>query len=294
MCPSTADLAELPTGALGVLLVAALTAAACQSSAVAPTSPTAVMPPAVGNFAGEWRVVYHVDACLGRYCYITHINRDETMVVRLVQIGDRVTGLVGTADVEGIVAPDGTLSLRGFAAAAPLPAAASYELRQFDVRLDPERGLTGHLDFARLMSGDYSAYSYGATGPILSAERRPLDSTSFNGTWQGYYARTSCAPAESCIFPEQDDATLALQDSAGAVTGTVTLWPRQLEVTGRAAGANAELRGQYQWSPGVMAEVVVRAQRSPTGRLTGTVELTASNGQSRAFTLLSVVPGASP
>ena len=70
---------------------------------------------------------------VGRYCYISHINRDETMMVRLVQIGDRVTGLVGTADVEGFVTPDGALSLRGFAPAAPLPHRAP-RLRQAQVR----------------------------------------------------------------------------------------------------------------------------------------------------------------
>ena len=285
------------TGAHVMLVIAALAGASCQSSAAAPTSPlspTAATPPSVANFAGEWSVVYHVDSCIGRYCYISHINRDETLVVRLVQIGDRVTGLVGTADVEGFVTPDGTLSLRGFAAAAPLPLASSFELKQFDVRLDAERGLTGHLDFARLMSGDYGAYSYGATGPILSASRRPLDTASFNGTWRGFYARTSCAPAASCIFPEQDDATLTLQDSGGTVSGTVTLWPRRLEVTGRSSGNSAELRGQYQWSRDDTAEVVVRAERSPTGRLTGIVELIASNGESRAFTLLSLVQGLTP
>lgn len=144
------------------------------------------------------------------------------------------------------------------------------------------------------MSGDYSGYSYGATGPIVSASRRPLDTASFNGTWRGYYARQSCAPAESCIFPEQDEATLALQDSAGTLSGTVTLWPYRLEVTGRASGNNAELRGQYRWGRDVTAEVLVQAQRSPTGRLTGTMELMASNGQSRVFTLLSIVPGPTP
>ncbi len=280
-----------------MLGVAALAGASCQSASTAPTSPlspTAATPPQVANFAGEWSVVYHVDACLGRYCYISHMNRDETLIVRLVQAGDRVTGLVGTADVEGVVAPDGALSLRGFAAAAPLPLAASFEVKQFDVRLDAERGLTGRLDFANLLSGDYSSYSYGATGPIVSASRRPLDTASFNGTWRGFYARTSCAPAATCIFPEQDDATLTLQDSGGTLSGVVTLSPRRLEVTGRRSGNSAELRGQYQWSRDVMAEVVVRAERSPTGRLTGTVELLAGNGESRAFTLLSLVPGVAP
>ncbi len=284
-------------GAHLTLIAAALAAVSCQSRASAPTSPlspTAANTPAVANFAGEWSVVYHVDSCLGRYCYISHINRDETMVARLVQVGDRVTGLVGTADVEGFVTPEGTLSLRGFAPAAPLPRASSFELKQFDVRLDAERGLTGRLDFASLMSGEYSAYSYGATGPIVSASRRPIDTASFNGTWRGYYARTSCAPAASCVFPEQDDATLALQDSGGTLSGIVTLWPRRLEVAGRGSGNNAELRGQYQWSRDVTAEVVVRAQRSPAGRLTGTVELMAGDGESRAFTLLSLVPDPTP
>ena len=281
------------TGAHVTLIVAALAGASCHSSPVAPASPlspTAVTAPTAANFAGEWSIVYHVDSCIGRYCYISHINRDETLVVRLVQIGDRVTGLVGSADVEGVVTPDGSLSLRGFAAAAPVPLAASFELKQFEARLHAEHGLTGHLDFASLMSGDYSAYSYGATGPIMSASRRPLDTTSFNGSWRGYYTRTACAPAESCAFPEQDDATVTLEDSAGTVSGTVTLWPRRLEVTGRSSGKNAELRGHYQWSRDVTAEVVVRAERSSTGRLTGTVELLASNGLSRVFTLLSVVP----
>ena len=83
------------------------------------------------------------------------------------------------------------------------------------------------------------------------------DTASFNGTWRGYYARTSCAPAASCLFPEQDDATLTLQDSGGTVSGTVALWPRRLEVTGRRSGNSAELRGQVQWGRDDTAEVVV-------------------------------------
>lgn len=283
--------------ATAAVLAAALTAASCQSSPAAPASPlspTTVPTPAGANFAGEWSVVYHVESCIGRYCFVSHINRDETMVVRLVQFGDHVAGLVGTADVEGVVAPDGTLTLRGFAPAAPVPLASSFELKRFDVRLDAEHGLTGRLDFAGLMSGDYSAYSYGATGPIVSASRRPLDSSSFNGSWRGYYVLASCAPAASCPALEQDDAAIVLQDAGGVVSGTVTLWPYRVEVTGRSSGDATELHGQYQWGRDITADVVVRVQRSPTRRLTGTVEMTMSNGLSRGFELLSVVPDVTP
>lgn len=274
---------------LGLVILAAVAAGGCQSSPVAPTSPL-VTPtasaPAVANFAGEWRVVYHVESCLGRYCFISGINRDATLDIRLVQIGDRVTGLVGTADVEGIVAPDGSLSLRGFAPAPPIETAASFELRQFEVRLDTERGLAGHLDYAALISGEYSSYSTGAAGPIVSATRRPLDTTSFNGSWRGYYALAACTPA-SCPY---DDAEISLEDAGGTVTGTVSVWPHRIPVSGHASGQRAELRGQLPWGRNATAEAVVRVQRSATGRLTGAVEVNASNGQSVTYTLLDVTP----
>lgn len=284
--------------ALGAAVALSATAliAACQSSpgsSPSPTGPTPVTAPAVANYAGQWTVVYHVDSCLGRYCYISHINRDEPMTVRLVQIGDRVTGLLGTADVEGFVAADGTLSLRGYAPAT-FPWTASYELKQFDVRLDPERGLTGRIDFASLMSGDYSSYSYGATGPIVSGTRQPLDTASFNGAWRGYYDRTACNPATSCISPEKDNAELQLQEAGGAVSGTVTLFPQRVQVTGRRSGDSVELRGQYPWGVSVTVDVVVRVQRSMTGRLTGTAETASSSGETKAFTLLNLVPGVVP
>lgn len=278
-------------GAHVALVVAVLATASCQSTPpTSPLSPT-TSNASVANFSGEWQVVFHVESCIGRYCDISHINHDETLVVRLVQSGDHVTGLVGTADVDGYVTPDGALSLRGFAPASPLPLASSFELKQFDVRLDAERGLTGRLDFASLMSGDYSGYSYGAVGPIVSASRRPLDTSSFNGAWSGYYARTSCTPVNACSYPEQDDASLVLQDASGTVSGTVTLWPYRVDVTGRASGGSAELRGQTPWGRDATAEMVVRVQRSPTGRLTGEVELLTGDGQSRGYSLLSVVPG---
>ena len=104
---------------------------------------------------------------------ISHINRDETLVVRLVQKGDRATGLVGTADVEGFVTPDGTLSLRGFAAAAPLPLASSFELKQFEVRLDasvPEQSGVGVAErLVDLRVGD------AVTDPLVFEEHAVLD-----------------------------------------------------------------------------------------------------------------------
>ncbi|MEZ5289364.1 MAG: hypothetical protein R2712_32100, partial [Vicinamibacterales bacterium] len=78
--------------------------------------------------------------------------------------------------------------------------------------------------------------------------------------------------------------------TGGAVNGTVTLWPHRVDVTGRAWGGSAELRGQMPWGPGVAAEMAVRVQRSPTGRLTGEVELQVGDGQTRSYSLLSVVP----
>lgn len=271
------------------ILAGSVAVAGCQSSPAAPPSPLAPTTaglPAVPNFAGEWRVVYHVESCLGRYCYVSNINGDATLDIRLVQIGDRVTGLVGTADVEGIVAPDGSLSLRGFAPAPPIATAASFELRQFDVRLDAERGLTGRLDYATTISGEYSGYSSGAAGPIVSATRWPLDTTSFSGSWRGYYALAACAPA-SCPY---DRAEISLQDAGGTVTGTVSVWPHHIPVSGHALSRSAELRGHLQWGRDVTAEAVVRVQRSETGRLTGAVELTPSNGQSVTYTLLDVTP----
>lgn len=206
-----------------------------------------------------------------------------------MQVGDRVSGLVGTADVEGFVAPDGTLSLRGFAPAAPVTTAGSFELKQFEVCLDAERGLTCRLDYAALMSGEYSGYSTGAAGPIVSATRRPLDSTLFNGTWAGYYTTASCTPATSCAY-EKDRIELSLQDAGGAVTGTLALWPYRVQLAGQASSSRAELRGQVPWGRNGTAAVVVAAQRTPTGRLTGTVELAVINGPTIVYSLASVVP----
>lgn len=75
-----------------------------------------------------------------------------------------------------------------------------------------------------------------------------------------------------------------------AVAKRPLVLPRHLDVTGRASGNDAEFRVQYQWGRDIRADVVVRARRSSTGRLTGTVEMMARNGLSQVFTLLSVVP----
>lgn len=277
---------------VSLLAAAAALTAGCQTSPAAPgspLSPSATSAP-IANFAGDWHVVFHVESCIGRYCYTSQINRNETLNLRLTQIGDRVTGLVGGADVDGVVAPDGTLSLRGFAPAAPAATAASFELKQFDVRLDAERGLSGRLEYAALMSGEYSGYSSGSAGPIVSATRYPLDTTSFTGRWSGYYSMPSCAPASLCPRDTIDQAAFSLSDAGGPVTGTVTIFPYRVSVTGQASGGSAELRGQLPWGRDHTAEIVVRVRRSPAGRLTGSVELRASNGLVAEFALVGVVP----
>jgi hypothetical protein len=74
----------------GAMAVAAALGVGCSSPPAAMTSPVSPSPIAAmqpANFAAEWQVTYHVDACIGRYCYISHINRDEQLTLRLLQVG---------------------------------------------------------------------------------------------------------------------------------------------------------------------------------------------------------------
>ncbi|MCC6987913.1 MAG: hypothetical protein IT181_02875, partial [Acidobacteria bacterium] len=125
------------TSARALCFAVFLATAGCGGQAATPLSPVAPSPvvAAMPNFAGEWTVTYHVDECIGRYCYITHVNRDTQFTLRLIQSGDRVTGAFLSdglvADVEGRIDAAGRLSLAG-SAAAPIPDRGSLELLRFD------------------------------------------------------------------------------------------------------------------------------------------------------------------
>lgn len=267
---------------LVVLVVLSASGVGCQStpaSEVATLSPSSTVTPHVPDFSGVWHITFHVDSCIGRYCSISQINRDQAMDVWMLQMGDHVAGRIGGVGVEGLVAVDGTLSLRG-SAPSPSPYAPSFELQQFEVHLDPEHGLSGRLQYEYLMPGDRSAYSSGATGPILTATRQPMDATSFDGTWTGYYTLVSCgSPSPSaCLFESGDLFSLAMHDSGGALTADLTMWPMRVALSGAASGSGAKLEARVPYGLGQTQDIVVRVQRTPVGLMTGTVEVSTSTG----------------
>jgi hypothetical protein len=272
------------------ILTAVLASSACSSqptTSVSPVSPSPAPLAQVANYAGEWTVTYHVDSCIGRYCYISHINREQAMTLRLVQMGDHVTGAFLSdglvTDVEGLVDAAGRLSLAG-AAPSPDPYHGSLELLQFDAALDDAFGMSGRLQYQSLMPGERSSYSSGATGPIVRAARLPLAITSFAGTWEGFFTTTQCVGARYCLLDDRGSVTFDLDDQGGQVSGTITFGGYlRLRVAGRASGGHVDLRAT---EPSGGEGTVARLSRSATGRITGTI--TVNQGWTTDVDLLGV------
>lgn len=257
----------------GWLVLMAVATAACSSQpAGSPVAPSPLVAAQPANYAGDWTVTYHVNACIGRYCYISHIGRDEVMTLRLAQIGDRVSGAFLSyglvTDVEGRVDGAGRLSLTG-SEPSPIPYRGSLELLRFEASLDATQGLAGELQYQAIVPGEYSAYSTGATGPIVRATRAPLTITSFAGTWTGFFNTTQCTGARYCLLDPWGDIRFELDDQDGRIAGTVQFGGfMRLTVSGQASGDRVELRTSDA------SGAVVRLARSSTGRLTGTATMT--------------------
>lgn len=277
-------------GAWPSIMILAVLAAlpGCSSQpASSPVAPSPVVATQPANYAGEWTVTYHVDACIGRYCYIAHINRDQALTLRLTQIGDRVAGAFLSdglvADVEGMVDGYGRLTLTG-SEASPNPYNGSLELLRFEASLDGTQGLSGSLQYQSLMPHDLSAYSTGATGPIVRAARAPLAITSFAGTWAGFFNETQCTAARYCLLDPWGDITFDLADTGGEVSGTMQFGSfLRVPVSGRASGDHVDLRPVDATAGD---GTVARLSRSATGRITGTV--TVVQGWTTDVDLLSV------
>ncbi len=277
-----------------VLCAVALLSSACGQQPASPSgaqsplspSPVALVQPA--NFAGEWQVTYHVDSCIGRYCYISHINRDEQLTLRLLQIGDRVSGVMlkGLAiDVEGRVDADGRLSLTG-GAPSTVREVPGLELLRFEAALDPAAGLQGALQYQSLIPGDHSAYSTGATGPIVRAIRAPFSAiTSFSGTWRGHYDMNACSAALGCLLDLNGDLEFTLEERGGQVTGTLVTYPAvRAALSGTVSGDTAVLTG----SASSLAITSLQIRRTPAGRLLGTASLRGGAGWTAELELRGV------
>lgn len=258
------------------ILTAVLASAACSSqpaSSVSPVSPSPARLAQVANYAGEWTVTYHVDQSLGRYAF-TRVGRDFDLTLRLLQMGDRVTGAFLSdglvTDVEGLVDAAGRLSLAG-AAPSPDPYHGSLELLRFDAALDGALGMSGRLQYQSLMPGERSSYSTGATGPIVRAARVPLAITSFAGTWGGFFTTTQCVGARYCLLDDRGSVTFDLDDQGGQVSGAITFGGfLRLRVAGRASGDHVDLRAT---EPSGGEGTVARLSRTSTGRITGTATI---------------------
>lgn len=272
-----------------LICLMALSTAGCgaESSSAAPSplspSPVALIQPA--NFAGEWQVTYRVASCLGRYCYISHINREQQFTLRLLQLGDRVTGAfihgLATA-VEGRVDAEGRLSLTG-GTTSTTPYFAALELLRFEATLDPADGLHGALQYQALIPGELSGYSSGATGPIVRATRAPFAVTSFTGTWRGGYQTTSCSRPIGCVLDNPGSIELVLDDRGGQVAGTLSTYPGlRIPLSGTATGDTMVLSG----SDGRVTVTELNVRRTPAGMLAGTAAL--SSGWTSELNLLGV------
>lgn len=290
-------MAQLVRAAAGALLTAlALTITGCGGESAIPVSPVSPSPVAVAppaNFAGEWTVTYHVDACIGRYCYITHINRDQQLTLRLLQVGDRVDGIAISsglaAEVRGQVDGAGRLTLSGGSPSA-IEDVSALELLRFEAILDPAYGLQGALQYQALIPGEHSGYSSGATGPIVRAERSAFAVTSFSGTWQGIYTTTSCRPGSDCLLDRNGDIAFTFDEHNGRVVGTLQTFPAQrIDVAGTVTGDRANLSG----TNGSVTVTTLSIRRTPAGRLEGTVSLAAANWASE-LALLSITSTPAP
>ncbi|MEP7118423.1 MAG: hypothetical protein ABI880_12620 [Acidobacteriota bacterium] len=123
-----------------------------------------------------------------------------------------------------------------------------------------------------------------ATGPIVGAVRAPSAVTSFTGTWPGNYTTTSCSPGIDCLLDRHGDLEFAFEERGGTITGPLQTYPAQrIELAGTVSGDSSVLSG----ANGVVTVAALRIHRSPTGRLDGTVSLTAA-GWSSELELLSV------
>lgn len=281
-----------------LICLMALASAGCGAESPSPAgaqsplspSPVALVQPA--NFAGEWQVTHHVEACLGRYCYIANINRDEQLTLRLLQIGDRVTGAflrgLRATQVEGRVDAEGRLSLTG-GTPSTIPYVAALELLRFEATLDPADGLHGALQYQALIPGELSGYSEGATGSIVRAIRAPFAVTSFTGTWRGGYQTTSCSRPIGCVLDNPGSIELVLDDQGGRVTGTLNTFPGlRIPLSGTASGDTTVLSG----SDGRVTVTALNIRRTPAGLLTGTAAL--SSGWTSKLNLLGVALATGP
>lgn len=256
----------------GWIALTAMATAACSSQpASSPVAPSPVVVAQPANYAGEWTVTYHVDQSIGRYAF-TRVGRDFSLTLRLRQIGDRVSGAFLSdglvTDVEGLVDGNGRLTLTG-SEPSPNPYHGSLELLRFEASLDGAQGLSGALQYQSLMPRDLSAYSTGATGPIVRAARAPLAITSFAGKWAGFFNEMQCTGARYCLLDSWGDMTFDLADSGGEVSGTMQFGSfLRVPVSGRSSGDHVDLR-PIDATAG--DGTVARLSRSTTGRLTGTV-----------------------
>ena len=276
-----------------LVVVAAVTVeVGCSAQPVAatsPVSPSAPLPPAPTNYAGDWTVSAIQTVCrpASRYTCGRPPIQPTPHSLRLAQIGPRVTGMLDGRDVRGEVDTDGRLRLTGHSAIPDY--GGTWDVASFDVTQTANGGLDGTWanewwipeNFEPLGGPHHSEFKIlGATRGLLPA--------SFSGRWAGFFQTQGCTDAR-CAGPEKE-FELRLDDSGGVLTGALTLRLNlQVPVLGTATGTSAELTSASDdAAPPSLRLMAMRLQRSATGGLTGTFTVEYPRGQVEQLELVQV------
>jgi hypothetical protein len=262
------------------------------TSTTTPTSPdTAVQSagPQFTLYGGVWHGEYTVPNCAGRQC--TGGTLLAPFILRLAQDGLALRGNFEAAgaviDVTGTINTDGEIVLSGYSPpVSTLDYVGAATLRVFRARLEPLKGLVGHLELtleptAETARGPIRTY----TSEIVSGRRTAADlPSSFTGMWAGSFVARSCVPM--CLPPhpsEVGEFELLLHQSGNDVSGTfrrgVGLFGETTDVRGH---VTADALNLESVAPGASSGLrVVRwgTRRDQFGRMTGAFSFAAKMGQ---------------
>jgi len=212
----------------------------------------------VVDFTGIWQGQYRVTACTGNRHCPAFIGMTRSFLLRLTQTGTYVTGVLSgdvTVNVAGPVAADGTLRTTSLKpAASQLDPAGEVEVQRFVIRLSPDTGLAGTLEYETRFtpSQNFETLRTTRAGEILSATRlasEPIASRApFQGHWVGRYAVRSCTASgggPSCTGEGRTQPfDLTLTQSGAAVSGALSpLSGRSAPVSGNASSNTLTLQG---------------------------------------------------
>lgn len=226
-----------------------------------PTEPSPIPNPQVptpqATVDGVWHLTFRMATCSGERHCVLFIGTTRDAALRIVRTGATYSGVFNVysqnVNVTGVMAPDGALEMTGRKAPA-IAGDSDVEITTLRVRLN--EGVTiGTLEYV-VRGMPVSGFVFGDvrhSGQITGAER-VADASGFNearfsGTWQGKFAVRQCNwvgwlwcyPFEEI---ETHTFTLRLSQTGNEVSGTLTILPMEIPVTGTVTNGLLELTGQ--------------------------------------------------